>query len=1187
MRFHADLHIHSKYSRATSRDLDLEHLALWAARKGVTVVGTGDFTHPAWRAELKEKLLPAEPGLFRLRPEIERELAAQLPAACQTPARFMLEVEISTIYKKGERVRKVHHLIYAPDFHTADRFSLALGRIGNISSDGRPILGLDSRHLLEIALTSGPDAYLIPAHIWTPWFAVLGSQSGFDTITECYGDLADRIFAVETGLSSDPPMNWRLSMLDRYRLVSNSDAHSPGKLGREATTFDTEVDYFAIKRALETGDGYVGTVEFFPEEGKYHHDGHRKCGVRLTPAETEAQGSTRCPVCGQPMTIGVLSRADALADRPEGHAPPATAGDVSNLVPLCEVLGELASTGPASKKVERLYDRLVTSLGSELAILGEIPVEDIARAESSLLAEAITRLRAGTVIREAGYDGEYGVIRLFEDHELKRLAAGGVMLFDPGAGTPARKKKAAVSKDAPVRGAATAGAGAAGAAAGMATTAPGSASEASAAGRADAPAAAERGVGSRATTSPRAHAAAAGSLLSVSEDTPPVADERARDGSPRTTSGGEAPRPQAGSRRAGGDLLSGLDSDQRRAAETIDGPLLIVAGPGSGKTRTLTHRLAHLVAERGAPPASCLAITFTRRAAAEMRERLERLLPGLAGEPAHDAVAGAGAAAGAVAIHTFHSLGLDILREHAATAGLGDDFRIATDAERLAALTDALGVSERKAQTLLRAISKAKRTQAPPADADIANALDAYQRALAALGAIDFDDLIGLPLRLLETHPDIAASYQARFHWISVDEFQDVDDQQYRLLAHLTGAAANLCAIGDPNQAIYGFRGADASCFDRFKRDFPGAATIPLSRNYRSTGTIVTASSQVITVNQPAQAQSDRAQPDQARTDQVLLRIVREMHEHITLHSAPTERAEAEFVVQTIEGLLGGHSFFSIDSGRAIDRSQSALGFADFAVLFRTDAQSAALVEAFARSGIPFKKHAHEPLADQSTAKALLQALDLAGPRPADDAKAARPAPAGSLDTPVARTADRTTDRASTDAPVPSHALTAQLLNAAAQLDLPQGDPTLQRLTMLADACQGDRARFADAVALATEADFWDPRADRVSLLTIHAAKGLEFPIVFIVGLEDGVLPLYWDELDEATTAEERRLCYVGMTRAKDRLFLSRAAQRLWRGKVREMVPSPFLGDIEQELVKHQKTRAVRKKPDDPQLRLL
>ena len=359
------------------------------------MVATGDFTHPAWRAELGEKLVAAEPGLYRLRDDIEKAVMAALPPPCRNPVRFMLEVEISTIYKKGERTRKIHHLIYAPDLETVDRMSARLARIGNIASDGRPILGLDSRDLLEIALESGPHAYLVPAHIWTPWFAALGSQSGFDSIAECYGDLAERIFAVETGLSSDPPMNWRISFLDRYRLTSNSDAHSPGKLGREATTFNCDLDYFAIKSALETGRGYVGTVEFFPDEGKYHLDGHRKCEVRLSPQETRQHGG-RCPVCGEPLTIGVEHRVEALADRSEAQAtPPATAGEVSNLVPLPEILSEIAASGVKSQAVERNYDQAIAKLGDELSILQAVPVEDIARAGSALLAEAITRLRAG------------------------------------------------------------------------------------------------------------------------------------------------------------------------------------------------------------------------------------------------------------------------------------------------------------------------------------------------------------------------------------------------------------------------------------------------------------------------------------------------------------------------------------------------------------------------------------------------------------------------------------------------------------------------------------------------------------------------------------------------------------------------------------------------------------------------
>ena len=666
----------------------------------------------------------------------------------------MLSVEISTIYKKGEKTRKIHHLIYAPDFATVDRICERLARIGNIASDGRPILGLNSRDLLEITLTSSPDAYFIPAHIWTPWFAALGSQSGFDSITECYGDLADHIFAVETGLSSDPPMNWRLSMLDRYRLVSNSDAHSPGKLGREATTFDCAVDYFAIRKALETGEGYVGTVEFFPEEGKYHLDGHRKCGVKFFPRETLAQGG-RCPVCGGAMTIGVLHRVEALADRSEDEAlPPPTAGEVSSLVPLPELLGEIAASGPASKTVERSYGRLLSALGSELAILQSVPLEDITRTGSSLLAEAIARLRAGQVIRDAGYDGEYGVIRLFQDDELRRRTAGG-LLFEGAALNPPPERGRTAPK-APGRG-------------------------------------------------PSASAAHSDPHPTASRSTSPFQGEDLE----RTS--------------AATNVLAALDDDQREAASIVDGPLLIVAGPGSGKTRTLTHRIVHLVAERGIAGEHCLAITFTRRAAAEMRQRLRDRL---------------GARSSEIAVHTFHSLGLAMLREHA-NAG----FRVAGEAERIAALAAALDLPLPRVQELMRAISKAARLEDAPSG-EVAEARAAYQKILAVNNWIDFDDLVGLAVRLLENNPDVAALFRKKFRFVSVDEFQDVDPRQYRLVTLVAPPpGGNLCVIGDPHQAIYGFRGADASCFMRFRSDYPGVVEVALKRNYRSSGTIVAASS--------------------------------------------------------------------------------------------------------------------------------------------------------------------------------------------------------------------------------------------------------------------------------------------------------------------------------------------------------
>jgi DNA helicase-2/ATP-dependent DNA helicase PcrA len=1060
MRFHADLHVHSKYSRATSRNADLDHLAEWAARKGIAVVGTGDFTHPAWMAELRAKLIPAEPGLFRLRPELEAAIQQRLPAACPLAVRFMLEVEISTIYKKGDRTRKVHHLLYAPDFAAAERLTERLARIGNLNADGRPILGLDSRDLLEIALESGPDSYLIPAHIWTPWFAALGSRSGFDSIEDCYGDLAPQIFALETGLSSDPAMNWRISALDRYRLVSNSDAHSPIKLGREATTFETELDYFAIKRALATGEGFVGTLEFFPDEGKYHLDGHRACGLRLAPEETRRHGG-RCPSCGQPVTVGVLHRVEALADRPEAAAlPPPTAGAVTNLVPLHEVLAELAGSGPASRKVERSYQHLTGALGAELDILAAVPLEDVARAESGLLAEALARLRRGEVIREPGYDGEYGVIRLFAPDELRRRAAGGLLFELPGHLVHPR----AEAKPGAER-------------------------------RNEAPPAA--GV----DPSPAAPAPMAPPLEAV---VPP-------------------PVPGQPSLLQPLGLLAELDADQRAAAEIVAGPLLIVAGPGSGKTRTLTYRIAHLIAEHGAAPASCLAITFTRRAAQEMRERLGRLL-GPRAEP--------------IPVHTFHSLGLAILQEQAAAAGLAAELRIAEEAERLELLRLTLDLGERKARSLLGAIARAKRTLQPDSD-EVLAAIEIYQQEMARRQWLDFDDLVGLPLQLLERRADLAAAYRARFRWLSVDEFQDLDEQQYRLIRALAPADGNVCAIGDPNQAIYGFRGADAACFARFAADYPAARTVRLARNYRSSGTIVAASSQVI-AGQEAAAE--------------VAKIARDMRERITMHAGGSEQAEAEYVVQTIERLIGGHSFFSIDSGRAGAGADAGLSFGDIAVLYRTDAQAGPICQALHRSGMPFARHSHERLVERPAVRAILAGLDLAAEGPL---------------------APRL--RALGDELAPADATAEALI---------EHRTALQHLLALA-AAAGDRpARLRDALLLATEADCYDPRADRVALLTLHAAKGLEFKVVFITGLEDGILPLYFGERDPAALEEERRLLYVGMTRAEDRLILCRAAKRAWRGSVRKLQPSAFLHDIETELLRHSRAEPPARPAPDPQLSL-
>jgi DNA helicase-2/ATP-dependent DNA helicase PcrA len=1051
MTFYADLHVHSKYSRATSRNCDLEHLALWARKKGIGIVATGDFTHPAWRAELKEKLVRAEPGLFRLRPDLERFVEERLPAACRsasTAVRFMLSVEISTIYKKLDRTRKIHHLIYTPDFESTDRVVDSLSRIGNLHSDGRPILGLDSRHLLEIALESGPDSYLVPAHIWTPWFAALGSKSGFDAIDDCYGDLAPHIFAVETGLSSDPPMNWRVSSLDRFRLVSNSDAHSPEKLGREVCVFDTELDYFALRHALETGHGYGGTLEFFPEEGKYHLDGHRSCDVRFSPAETR-QHQGRCPVCGKPLTVGVMHRVEDLADRRTEEAPPPTAGPSRSLVPLPEMLSEIYRVGPKSKKISHHYENLLGRLGPELQLLTTLPLEDIRRASPSLVPEAVSRLRKQEVIRAAGYDGVYGTIRLFHDAELRRHD-GGASLF--GEAPPSPPAPSAVAEQAVIY-----------------------------------------------RTVPQ---------------------------QPRHTVPVEASA--ASPTKVSTDSLAGLDADQRRAAEITRGPLLIVAGPGSGKTRTLAHRLVHLITEQAVPPAECLALTFTRRAADELRARLRSLLPD---------------GWQALTVGTFHALALSILQANWNAAGLQRGFRLASDAERLRLLGDALGVSAKKARSQLSAISHAKRTRTTPTDGKLGAADAAYQHLLDTHNLLDFDDLVIRAADALASDPALQAAYRKRYRWVSIDEYQDVDEQQVRLLKHLVPADGNICAIGDPDQAIYGFRGADMRFFSEFQRDFPAAQVVRLSRNYRSDRNIVRLSSQLMATS------STRA-------------VLEDAPSLITIHEAPTEKAEAEFIVQTLERSLGGHSFFSIDSGRSADAEGQDWAFSDFAVLYRTESQAAVLVEALQRSGMPFQQRSHDRLLDHPGVAGLTEAMR---------------AQAGSLQ------AGSLGDRLEA-----AYTQLQQTASARSQAD--EAAHAYSLLKPIAQTRDYDLDGFLSELALESQIDSWDPRADRISLLTLHAAKGLEFPVVFIVGCEDGILPLRWGKSEsaklDAETDEERRVFYVGVTRAKTKLYLSRARKRRWRGKIRELPPSPYLAAIEDGLLERQRSQMTRKPRNTSQLEL-
>ena len=411
MKMIADLHIHSRFSMATSKEGTPENLDFWARKKGISLIGTGDFTHPVWREELKERLVSEGNGLYRLRDEYVKEESRKFPGE---GTRFVVSGEISSIYKKNGKTRKVHNVILLPGLEAADAMAQRLEKIGNIHSDGRPILGLDSHDLLEMMLDVCPEGILIPAHIWTPHFSVLGAKSGFDSVEECFEELAPYIHALETGLSSDPAMNWRISKLDRYQLVSNSDAHSPSKLGREANLLDIDCSYEGLYRAIQTGEGLEGTVEFFPEEGKYHFDGHRKCGVSLSPVEAERMGGI-CPVCGKKLTMGVDHRVEQLADRAEGFVKK-DGKKYESLVPLPEVISTCMGYSAASKKVQGCFEQMIQTLGTEFDILRNVPSEDIKSCAGERIAEGIENVRTGNVKRIPGYDGEYGKIELFDEN---------------------------------------------------------------------------------------------------------------------------------------------------------------------------------------------------------------------------------------------------------------------------------------------------------------------------------------------------------------------------------------------------------------------------------------------------------------------------------------------------------------------------------------------------------------------------------------------------------------------------------------------------------------------------------------------------------------------------------------------------------------------------------------------------
>jgi len=1035
-RFTADLHIHSRFSRATSKNLTIRNLAAWGRLKGINVLGTGDFTHPEWLAEIEDQLKYTGDGLFVLKDDtdLEKEIPTfdgEIPGR----TRFMLQTEISSIYKRGGKVRKVHNLVYLPNLEAVHRFNEKLAQVGNLASDGRPILGLDSRDLLDMVLETHPQAFLVPAHIWTPWFSLFGSKSGFDSIKECFGDYSQEIFAMETGLSSDPEMNWTWSELDRIKLISNSDAHSGEKLAREVNMFRGDISYEGIYRALRSeglGHKFLGTVEFFPEEGKYHMDGHRKCGVIMDPHETIARGGI-CPVCGKPVTVGVYNRVLELADRLE-PAKPAGAANFTSLIPLKEVLSEVVGVGPNSKKVNTLYMKLIKAFGNELDILQRAPAEDLER-KACYLGEAITRMREGNVIRKPGFDGEFGVITVFNDKERAQIKNGATLID-----IPLTPKK-------------------------------------------------------------------------TPESAPPAPCEPL-----------SQPKPE--------HKEISYNPAQQAAIDAGPGPVLVLAGPGTGKTQTLMGRVTRLIDE-GEMPRRILALTFTRRAAQEMRDRMKAL------RGTETALPQAG---------TLHSLCFDywkhayndtpiVLPEHSAKKLFAD-----VNPNFAGKDLDHWWNKYNLGRELLADVPE-----------ELAEAHINYGNQKNHWDLVDYTDLLEFMLE-----QSGAPTFKMPYRHVLVDEVQDLTPLQFAVIRGIAGESGDgIFCIGDPKQSIYGFRGAVGDVELRLKDIWENMETITLGENYRSGQNILDASASLFPEDPKLNANLD-------------------ITSNIHFFEGPDGIREATWVADKIKGLIGATSHSITD---AEGHGDMALG--DIAVLVRFKALIPSIEKALKRAGIPCSTPELDGFWQEPRVASILRTaqrflgMTLDGPGCEDDAEL--------ID-------------------VPEHILAKGPVGLAAYLaETPPFDQFFWESRQFKDLkkafdMRGGWQSLINWVSLQTELELVRRSAEKVQIMTLHASKGLEFEAVFMPAVEEGILPFAGMDLLTAKVTltpgrgqkfhEERRLMYVGMTRAKRNLYISRADKRQLYGKTLALPQSRYLREIPEKFVT-KSTLAAKKVTKERQLGLL
>ncbi len=1040
MRYIADLHIHSHYSRATSKSLNPVSLTYWAKIKGVNVVGTGDFTHPGWTEELKQALEPAEPGLFKLKPELFRE---KPKVAYDIPVRFMLTAEISNIYKKNGKVRKVHNVVFAPDFETVEKIQKQLQkRKFNITSDGRPILGMDSRDLLEMLLNIDRRIVLVPAHIWTPWFAVLGSKSGFDSIEECFEDMTEYIFAVETGLSSDQPLNWLCSFLDRFTLMSNSDAHSPEKLGRNANIFNTDLSYYSIIEALKNqqSDEFIGTIDMYPQEGKYHYDGHRKCGVRFNPVETlEHQGI--CPVCGKPLTLGVAHRIASLADRDDPLQRPVKK-QFHYIIPLKEIIAEIYSTSSTTVKVKKIYDEAIYKLGNETDILLFLPLEEIDRLGNKLLTEAISRMRAGKVLIEEGFDGQYGKIKLFAPGEIQSFASKTIFTVN--------KPSVEQYSERP--------------------------------------------------------------LLNFDVKRFRQLKQQLQNKQPQVSDQ---------------NIKQTLNQQQQAAVEHFTGPALILAGPGTGKTRILTERIAYLVEHRNIQPESIVAVTFTRQAAREMQKRLVQRL----GQKAMN-----------ICIDTFHALGLSILEQ-----ALSQKFKVITDFDKHFILKQ-LNVPANRIDSLLRKISNVKNGSLLPENLSEEELYfwKQYENFKQQHQLFDFDDLMFKTVDLLKTDTAALQHYQEKFQWINIDEFQDINPIQYEFVKTLFPKKdSNIFAIGDPNQSIYGFRGSSVELLEKFKQEYePKIYSISVS--YRVPQTILNASVDILGTKTQLQGIHNGI--------------------NIAIVENATDKSEAEFIARKIEDMIGGVGFFSIDSA-VTGGEKSEFAPSDFAILTRTKEQFAPIIKAMNDHSIPYQVIGTEPEILQGKNAEIIDLLRYIS-NPHDE---------------FVKDKIKSLSLLHITQVVNTNVDLTELIRQLGKI-LKADPEQLEKLLWKAEEYKNIEDFLREVELMNSGQEEYNQATESVRIMTMHASKGLEFRCVIIPGVEQGIIPytIYKKDVD---LQEERRLLYVAMTRAKDCLIMSYAKARNFKNRIWHLKPSSFLAEISKELLDFKKL-ANKRQTRDKQLGL-